>query len=188
MAKSDVKKRKKIDKILNSLGAVAAIALLAIGGMAWWASSFTTTNVKNELTAQKVYFPPAGSAAITSLPAVDQTEMNKYAGQQLLDGKQAKVYANNFIAVHLSEVAGGKTYAEVSAEAQKDPSNAKLQAQANTLFKGETLRGLLLGDAYAFWTVGNIAKYVAYICFAAGALMTVLVLMGLGHLAIISRK
>ena len=184
----DKSKRKTIDKILTSLGVVATIALLAIGGLAWWAHSFTTSNVHNELAAQKIYFPDKGSPAITALPSADQAKVNAYAGQQVLDGRQAKVFANNYIAVHLSEVAGGQTYAEVSAQAVKDPTNVKLQGQANTLFKGETLRGLLLGDAYAFWTIGYIAQIAAFVCFAAGGIMAILVFMGLGHLAIISKR
>ena len=175
--------RKVIDKILTGFGLVATIALLAIGGLAWWASSFVTSNVHDQLAEQKVFFPAKGSPAITSLPAADQEEVNKYAGQQVLTGAQAKVFANNFIAVHLSEVAGGQTYSEVSAKALADPTNAKLQGQANTLFKGETLRGLLLGDAYAFGTIGMIAKYAAIVALLAGAIMAVLTLLGFWHLS-----
>jgi hypothetical protein len=36
------------------------------------------------------------------------------AGKQVLTGSQAEVYADHFIAVHLSHIAGGKTYSEVS--------------------------------------------------------------------------
>jgi hypothetical protein len=83
----------------------------------------------------------------------------------------------------LKHVADGQTYAEVSAKAQKDPTNAKLQGQAQTLFKGETLRGLLLGDAYAFSVVGQIALVAAIVCFSAAALMTIFVLLGVWHLS-----
>ena len=83
--------------------------------------------------------------------------MRQYGGQQLTTGPQAETYANHFIAVHLQEVAGGKTYAEVSSAALADPKNAALQEQAQTLFRGTALRGLLL-NAYAFWTVGQIAR------------------------------
>src|SRR5690348_7744310 len=126
--------RKVIDTVFVLIGAVAVVVLLAIGGLAAWAHSFITTSVGDELSAQKINFPPKGSPAITSLPAADQAEMNRYAGQQLVDGNQAKVYANNFIAVHLGEIAGGQTYAEVSSKALADPTNATLQQQANTLF------------------------------------------------------
>jgi hypothetical protein len=78
------------------------------------------------------------------------------AGQQLTTGAQAEVYADHFIANHLKAIGGGKTYAQLSAEAIAQPNNAKLAAQVATVFKGETLRGLLL-NAYAFGTMGMIA-------------------------------
>ena len=186
MALSKAAKRQIIDKTLIWIGVVATVALLAVGGLAWWAYSFTASNVRNELVEQKIYFPEKGSAAIAALPAADQAAIDKYAGQQVLNGDQAKVFANNYIAVHLSEIAGGKTYAEVSSAALANPTDTKLQNQANTLFKGETLRGLLLGDAYAFWTVGHIAEITALVALAAGGIMAVLVILGLIHLARIS--
>jgi hypothetical protein len=85
--------------------------------------------------------------------------------------------------VHLQEIADGKTYAQVSAEAMKDPTNAKLQAQKATLFQGETLRGLLLGSGYAYWTFGMIAMYAAIAAFIGAGIMTILVWLGIIHLA-----
>jgi hypothetical protein len=158
------------------------VCLFVIGCLAWWAHSFTTNNVQTQLATQKVYFPVAGSTALTSLPAVDQAQVSKYAGQEVLNGPQAKVFADNYIAVHLGKVAGGQTYSQVSTESLANPTNVTLQNEANTLFKGETLRGLLLGDAYAFWTIGYIAQMVAYVAFAAGTAMLILVLISLGHL------
>ncbi len=177
------KQRKLIDKLLTSFGVVATILLLVMGGLAWATYSYTTSNVRTQLAAQKIYFPPKGSPAIAALPLADQTQMNKYAGDQLLNGDQAKVYANNFIAYHLTEVAGGQTYAQVSEASLANPTNTTLKAQAAVLFQGETLRGLLLGDAYAFWTVGMVAQIAAVVLFIAGGLMLILVLLGLGHLA-----
>ena len=171
--------RKTIDKILTAFGVVATLALLAIGGLAWWAYSFTTNQVTTELSAQQIFFPPAGSKALAS-PEIGPF-LNQYAGQQLTTGDQAYAYANHFIAVHLSEVAGGQTYAQVSNKAIANPTDAKLQGQVATLFKGETLRGLLL-NAYAFWTVGMIARIAAVVAFAAGALMAVLTLLGFWHM------
>lgn len=174
--------RRLIDQALTSLGGVATVALIVIGGLAWWAYSFTTTTVHNQLASQKIYFPEKGSPALTSLPVADQAKVSQYAGKQVLDGAQAKVFADNYIAVHLQKIGGGKTYSEVSAEAKADPTNVKLQSQANTLFQGETLRGLLLGDAYAFWTIGTIAKTAAIVAFVTGSIMLVLVALGLRHL------
>ncbi len=157
------------------------IVLLGVGGLTWWAYSFTSTTVHSELAAQKIYFPPLGSPALAS-PEIGPY-LNQYAGQQLLTGPEAKAYANHFIAVHLSEVAGGKTYAQVSTEAMANPTNAQLKQEQATLFQGETLRGLLLGDAYAFSTIGHIAEIVAVVLFAGGGVMLLLVLLGLAHLA-----
>jgi hypothetical protein len=183
MAKKD--ERKVIDKILVFLGAVTVVTLLAAGGVAWWASSFITNQVSTELTAQRIYFPARDSSALTTLPASDQQVMNQYAGMQLATGQQAKVYADNFIAVHLRELAGGKTYAEVSSLAQQNPTDQKLQQQKATLFQGETLRAILL-NAYAFGTMGAIARLAAIIAILGGGVMLILVLLGLRHLTSIS--
>jgi len=180
MAKRD--ERKVIDKILVFLGIVTMLTLLAAGGVAWWASSFITDQVSGELAAQNIYFPARGSAAFAALPASDQQAMGQYAGIQLATGQQAKVYADNFIGVHLRELAGGKTYAEVSTLAQQDPTNQKLQQQKATLFQGETLRAILL-NAYAFGTIGEIARLTAIIAIVGGGIMFMLVLLGLRHLA-----
>lgn len=180
MAKSD---RKTIDKVFVLLGLAMALALIAVGGIAWKASSFAYSSVKTQLQAQQIFFPAKGSPAITTLPAADQAQMNKYAGQQLVNGAQAKVYADNFIAYHLTKVANGQTYSQVSAAAQADPTNAKLKAQQQTLFQGETLRGLLLGDGYAYWTFGQIAQYASVTAFVGAAVMIILVLLGLRHLS-----
>jgi hypothetical protein len=84
--------------------------------------------------------------------------MQKYAGQQLTTGDQAQVYSEHFIGVHLKDVAGGQTYAQVSAAAQANPQNTKLAAQVQTLFRGETLRGLLLNA----WGWSQVALYALY--------------------------
>ena len=86
--------------------------------------------------------------------------MTVYADQQLTTGAQAQTYANSFIAVHLNEVAGGQTYAQMSAKAMANPTDQKPAGQVATLFKGETLRGLLL-NAYGWWTIGTYALYAA---------------------------
>lgn len=170
--------RRTIDRILTAFGVIATITLLAIGGLSWWAYSFTTSQVSTELASQKIFFPPKGSPALASNDIGPY--LNQYAGQQLTTGDQAQVYANHFIAVHLKGIGGGKTYAELSTEAQANPSDAKLQGQIATLFKGETLRGMLL-NAYAFWTVGMIAQIAAFVAFVAGIIMAVLTLLGFWH-------
>ena len=178
MSKND---RKKVDQALTSIGLLAVIVLFVLGGLAWWAYTFINTNVKSELSSQKIYFPTANSPQLKN-PLI-KPYLTQYAGQQLLTGPQAKAYANHFIAVHLSKVANGQTYAQVSSESIANPSNIQLKTQAQTLFQGETLRGLLLGDAYAFSAIGNIAEIAAIVCFITGSLMFILVLLGFWHIS-----
>jgi hypothetical protein len=172
-------RRRTFDIILSSVGAVLTAVLIVGGVLLMWGYNFANSNVHDQLAAQQIYFPPAGSQALAS-PEIGPF-LNKYAGQQLTTGAQAEAYADHFIAVHLSEVAGGKTYAQVSTLAQADPTNTQLQAQANTLFKGESLRGMLL-NAYAFWQLGQIALYSAIVVFTGAAFLLVLTVLGFLHL------
>ena len=174
--------RKAIDKVFVLLGSAAMVVLVIAGALLWYGYSFASGMVKDQLTAQNIYFPASDSAAFKALDPEDQAAIKPYAGQQLVDGDQAKVYANNYIGAHLKHVADGKTYAEVSEAAMADPTNEKLKAQKTTLFQGETLRGMLLGSGYAFWTFGMIAKFAAIAAFAGAIFMAVLVLLGVGHL------
>ena len=144
--------------VVLQVGLIGILAFCA--GFLFWGNSFIHDQISTELTAQQIYFPPVNSAAITALPSADATAMTVYAGQQLTTGPQAQTYANHFIGRHLQEVAGGQTYSQMSAKAQANPSDQKLAAQVNTLFKGETLRGLLL-NAYGWWTIGTYALYAA---------------------------
>lgn len=180
MAKSD---RKTVDRVFVLLGTAMVLVLVVVGGLAWKASSFAKSSVETQLSAQKIFFPDKGSPAIAELPASDQVQMNKYAGQQLVNGSQAKVYADNFIAYHLTLVAGGQTYSQVSTQAIANPTNTQLKAEEQTLFQGETLRGLLLGDGYSYWTFGQIAQWASIAAFIGAAVMLILVLLGLAHLS-----
>jgi hypothetical protein len=161
-----------------SLGGVVMAAVLALsGGLLVWGHNYTHTQVRNELAAQKIVFPAANSPSIAAPQFAD---MRQYAGQTLTTGPQAKVYANDYIANHLKAAGGGQTYAQLSAKAQADPSNAALAKTVQTMFQGETLRGLLL-NAYAFWTLGTIAGVAAIAAFVASGLMVVLSVLGLFH-------
>jgi hypothetical protein len=170
-------KRRTFDILIATAGLFLAVTLVASGALLTWAHSFVGNEVHTQLAAQKIYFPPSGSPAIK---APEFAAMHQYAGQQLTTGAQAETYADHFIANHLIEIGGGKTYAQISAEAQASPTNAKLAATAATLFKGETLRGLLL-NAYAFATMGMIAGIAAIAAFIAAAVMLILGGLGLMH-------
>jgi hypothetical protein len=166
--------RRIIDLLLSWTGLVVAIVLLAGGGLLLYGSSFVKDQVHDQLATQKIFFPPANSDAVKG---PEFAAMRQYGGQQLLTGPQAETYANHFIAVHLNEIAGGKTYSQVSAAALADPKNAALQEQVQTLFRGTTLRGLLL-NAYAFWTVGVIAQYAGVVTLAGGFVLLGLAILG----------
>lgn len=159
---------KATNVVYSNLAVIAAVVLIAIGSMALWANRFTLNMIKTELSAQKIYFPAKGS------PALDPKEfpdLQKYAGQLVDTPEEARAYANGYIGRHLEKVAGGKVYAEVSAEAQKDPKNATLQQQKATLFQGETLRGILLSTGYGFGTMGKIAGVAAYAMYASAVVL-----------------
>jgi hypothetical protein len=167
-----------IDVVLTAGGLLLTVVLLVAGGLLVWAHTFVDNEIHNQLAAEQIYFPPANSAAVS---APEFKAMRQYGGQQLTTGAQAEVYADHFIANHLKAIGGGKTYAQLSTQAQADPTNTKLAATVNTVFKGETLRGLLL-NAYAFGTMATIAGLAAIGAFIAAALMLALSVLGLLHI------
>jgi hypothetical protein len=169
--------RKTIDRVVSSAGLLIAVVLLAAGGLMVWGHVYIDHQVHNQLASQKIFFPPKGSSAIAG---AQFAAMRKYAGQQLTTGVQAETYANHFIAIHLSEVAGGQTYAQVSAAAMAAPTNTTLKTEEATLFQGTTLRGLLL-NAYAFGTVATIAGIGAIVSFVGAAILLVLSGIGFAH-------
>ena len=148
--------------------------ILGVGsGLLFYGSHFGLDMVHSQLAAQNITFPAKGSPALSPTEFPD---LQRYAGQKVDTGPKAKAYANGFINRHLASVAGGQTYSQVSAASQADPTNAKLTAQVATLFKGETLRGLLL-YAWGWSVVSTIALYAA-IGAAIGFLIMLLVTVG----------
>jgi hypothetical protein len=151
---------------LTSIATLAAVGVIVIGIVAVVGGSYDKKVVRDQLVPQKIFFPASNSPEL--LPGVKQ-----YAGQQLTTGSQAKAYANNFINVHLSKIAGGQTYAQVSAAAIAAPTNTKLAEEKATLFQGETLRGLLL-NAWGWSLVGTIATLAGFLLIALGAVLFLL--------------
>jgi hypothetical protein len=180
--------RKVFDVLASAIGVVVVVVLLVAGGLLMWGYSFANSNVHNQLAQQQIVFPapaafahPVAGGEVT--PAMIGT-VSKYAGQPLVTGQQAEVYANDFIAVHLQEIGGGKTYSQLSAAAQALPKGSAAftaaEAKVQTVFQGTTLRGLLL-EAYAFGTFATIALIAAIAAFVAAALMALLVAFGFWH-------
>jgi uncharacterized membrane protein len=151
---------------LTSIASLAAAGIVIVGIIAVIGGNYAKNVVHDQLVPQKIVFPAANSPEL--LPGVKQ-----YAGQQLVNGSQAKAYANNFINVHLSKVAGGQTYAQVSAAAIAAPTNAKLAEEKATLFQGETLRSILL-SAWGWSLVGTIATLAGFLMIALGAVLFLL--------------
>jgi hypothetical protein len=174
-------RRKTFDALAVIGGLVLAVVLAVGGGLLLWGHNFVSDQVHTQLAAQKIYFPPAGSPAIKALPSNDAKAMTTYAGQLMTTGAQAQTYANDFIAVHLMKIGGGKTYAQLSEASLTQPNNAALAAQVQTVFRGETLRGLLL-NAYGFWQMGQIMLIGAFVAFGAAAVMLILSVLGWAHL------
>ncbi len=188
-------KRRTIDTILISFGAVLTAALVVAGALLMWGASFSADYVDDELSSQNISFPPAEALADEG-----RDDLVKFGGEAVNTGDEAEAYAS-YIDGHLDGIADGATYADlgtpereakaaVTAAEERGADEAtitELQGEAdavagqrNTLFKGETLRGLLL-TAYAWSTVGTIAGYAAIAAFLAGGVMLVLVLLGLRH-------
>jgi hypothetical protein len=174
-------RRRTFDALMVVAGLALAAVLLVAGGLLTWGHNFVTSEVHSQLAAQKIVFPPASSSAITSLPKADAKAMTVYAGQMMTNGAQAETYADHFIAVHLREIGGGLTYSQLSAKALADPKNTALADQVETVFKGTTLRGMLL-NAYGFWQMGRIAAIAAIAVFIGAGLMLILSLLGGWHL------
>jgi hypothetical protein len=165
------------------------------GGLLTWGHGFSSDYVTKELTSQNISFPTADA-----LTKEGRTDLLEFAGSRLDTGREAEAYAS-YINGHLQAVAAGATYADLGtpetaakaavtaavAAGQTPAQVAALQSKAdgitnqrNTLFKGETLRGLLL-SAYAWSTVGTIAGIAAIGAFIAAGVMAILVGLGITH-------
>ncbi len=186
--------RRKVDEILIAFGVVATLVLVAAGGLLMWGAGFSSDYVHDELASQNVFFPTKAE-----LTEEGRTDLVDRAGEQVTTGSAAQDYAG-YIGGHLEGIADGKTYSEiddrgaaaaVTAAVESGASEAEvaelqatadqLKGQRETLFKGETLRGLLL-SAYAWSVVGMIAGIAAWVLFGGAALMAILTAAGVVHL------
>jgi hypothetical protein len=149
---------------LTSIATVAAVGMIVVGVLAVVGGHYDKQVVHDQLAPQKIFFPkPATNPALAA-----------YAGQQVLTGKQAKLYAQKQIGVDVSKVAGGKTYSQVSAEwIAGGMKSAKLAGERTTLFMGETLNGLLL-NAWGWSVIGSIATLVGIILILLGGALALL--------------
>ena len=181
-------RRRVFDLLASATGMLIVVVLVAAGGLLTWAWTYTNSTVHNQLAVQQIYFPPKAAfahpkAGTEITPSMIPT-VSQYAGQQVLTGQQAEVYANDFIAVHLSEMPYHGVYATISAAARAaKPGSAQanqLSALEQTSFQGTTLRGLLL-EAYGFATFGVIAFWASIASFCLAFIMAVMAGLGFWH-------
>ena len=170
-------RRSTFDRLVSTEGLVLVPILAVAGGLLTWGQRYITNEVRDQLAEQKIYFPASDSP---ELAAPEFEPVRRYAGQQLTTGVQAKAYADHFIANHLKGIGGGKSYAELSAEALARPDDPGLAAKVQLMFRGETSRGLLL-NAYAFGKMADIAGYAAIAAFAGAGLSLALSILGFYH-------
>jgi hypothetical protein len=188
-------KRRTIDRIVSMIGLGLSVFLFVVAGLLNWGYNFANDEVTSQLAAQKISFPAPDSDSLKALGDEDRAAIEPFAGMQLTTGEQAKAYADHYIGAHVKGIAGGKTYSEVSGEAlaanaqsKANPADAELAAKAaalmgqrQSLFMGETLKGLL-GYSFAFWQIGQIAMYAMWAALAGGVLMLILSILGFMHL------
>jgi hypothetical protein len=172
--------RSNWDKIVSGAGAVIAVVLIALGAMAIYGGNFGQQNVRDRLEPQNIVFPPA-----EAMSPEEKAELGEFAGEKVDTGVEAEAFSR-YIGGHLVDINEGATYSETSAAAREeglDPDvAAELQGKADTLFKGETLRAILL-NAYGWWTVATIALWAGFAMVAAGLLLGIFSILGFRHAA-----
>jgi len=182
-------KRKNFDKIVTAVGFGITVILFVGAGLLNWGASFAEDSVKNQLDNQNISFPAA-----EAMPEATKAQLAKWSEMKVTTGEMARDYSDLYIWEHMkgaSIAAVGKpaTYSEVSGMymgltrgGSTDTAQiAKLGDLRQTLFMGNTLRGMLL-TAYAFGTLGVIASYGAIAALAGGVVMLLLSIAGLVHI------
>jgi hypothetical protein len=166
-------RRTSTRSIVYTVTTGVAVILLAMGGVLMWGSAYVHNTVQGQLASQQIFFPSqaafAHAKADTEITPNMIPLVSQYAGEQLLTGQQAEAYADHFIAQHIYDMSGGKTYSQLSAESIAQPKNAQLTGLVSTVFKGETLRSMLL-NAYGWWKVSQITYIASIVAFSLGGL------------------
>ena len=182
-------KRKNFDKIVTAVGFGLTVILFIMAGLLNWGATFASDSVKSQLDNQNITFPAA-----ETMPEATRDELAKWAEKKVTTGEMARDYSDLYIWEHMkgsSIAAVGKpaTYSEVSSMymglvrgGSSDTAQiAKLGDLRQTLFMGNTLRGMLL-TAYAFGTMGVIAGYGAIAALGGAVVMLLLSIAGLIHI------
>jgi hypothetical protein len=166
------------DRIVSGAGAVVAVVLIVLGTMAIWGGNFGRQNVQDRLVPQHIQFPPADA-----MTPEERASIGEFAGAKVDTGVEAEAFSR-YIAGHLAAVNDGATYSETSGAARAeglDPQvAADLQAKADILFKGESLRAMLL-NAYGWWTLATIALWAGVAMVIAGLILAIFAIFGFRH-------
>lgn len=180
-------KRSVIDKVISYMGLLLAAVLLVASAALFFTYNFIHGEVTSQLSSQNIVLPAKDSPAFSALSQEDQDAVAPFAGQQVTTGQQAAVFANNYIAAHIESIGGGKSYSELSTESRANPTDAALAGKVETVFRGETLRGILL-NAYAFDTMAIVAKFAAVGALLAGVVLLFLSFLGFKHAETAKKK
>ena len=146
--------------VLGATGVILLIAgpIMIARGLAGMSS------IVRELDSQHITFP-----ARDRLP----TALTRFAGTQVRTGNQARAYSE-LIASHLVGSTGGRTYAEIADEWLAGGRNdQQLERLQETAFRGQTLRGALLG-AYHAWQVTMLVIGLGAVLVSVGIAFLVL--------------
>ena len=184
--------RSAFDKLISWTGVVIVAVLLVAGGLLTYASNFIGDQVEEQLVMQDITMPEGD--ALKSVPEADAAVLEEYAGSRLDTGAEAKAFADHYILPHMNASSDGRTYEEVSGEyiALSDEAKASEEGQAlaqlrQSLFMGNTLRGLLL-YGYAFAMIGTIAGIAAIVAFATALILMGLVALGFRHARVVEQS
>jgi hypothetical protein len=182
-------KRKTFDKIVTAIGAGLTVFLFTSAFLLNWGANFAEESVSSQLENQNISFPAA-----EAMPEATKSQLAKWSEMQVTTGEMARDYSDLYIWEHMkasaiAAVGEPATYSEVSGMymglvrggSTDTEQIAKLADLRQTLFMGNTLRGMLL-EAYAFGTMGTIAGYGAIAALLGGLLMLILTLAGLMHI------
>jgi len=166
------------DRIVSGAGAVVAVVLIVLGTMAIWGGNFGRQNVQDRLVPQHIQFPPADA-----MTPEERASIGEFAGAKVDTGVEAEAFSR-YIAGHLAAVNDGATYSETSGAARAEGLDPKvaadLQAKADILFKGESLRAMLL-NAYGWWTLATIALWAGFAMVIAGLILGIFAIFGFRH-------
>jgi hypothetical protein len=195
------KQRRRLRLSLAGLG--IAGALVAVASMMAHDANFSRSYVRDQLVRQRITFKAADALSAEERKAECLVE---HAGKLMTTGKQAECYANEFIGRHLRALGKGRTYAELgnvqntlrvqiaTARANGYPTVTRLQdelteltRQRQSLFEGESLRGMLL-TSYGFSVLGDKAGQAASVAYGAAGLMTLLSVGGLARCLAAARR